>query len=587
MNGLAGILRHDGGSASAHAVEEMAATMPHRDLGDSVAVDGPVALTGAVASADGRLLVAFAGRLDEPAATVAATAVLEAYERSGTAGFSRLIGDFAFALWDGHRQELICARDALGRRPLYVHRGPGAVRFASEPQAVLADPRIPRRPNLGMLGEHLAGAVRSTSETLIEGLERLPPAHLLRVTRDGTVRVERYWSWDPQVALDLTDEEAVERFRHTFREAVRARLDPGRTTAVELSGGLDSSAVTAAAASLAPVDAYSLVLPGDPGDESAYIQAAATHLGLTPFTAAPQPAGADLYAHADPTPTSTFPNPRTWRCTGCSTPRRCAAASASSSPARAPTSGSAVARSTMPTACGASSCAGCAKRPPPRRSCGPRRAPSTSSSVTGCFRSRPAWLERMVRTRSRRPGAPPWLGASFCREIGLLDRLQPRPIRGPRLASAAIASTLDGGWAMQVAESSERSLARLGLEARSPFEDRRLIELALALPERMRQRGGRPKWLVRAANESVLPPEVLRVRRQVGFRGVLVRELEAQGGGELFEGLRIAELGWVDGPFLRRGYDAFVARHHQGLGHPLAWPLWNALSVERWVQDVM
>lgn len=586
MNGLAGILRHDDGSATAEAVEQMAATMPHRDLGDSVAVDGPVALTGAVASADGRLLVTFAGRLDEPATSVPATAVLEAYERSGTAGFSRLIGDFALALWDGHRQELICARDALGRRPLYVQRGPGAVRFASEPQAVLADPRIPRRPNLGMLGEHLAGAVRSTSETLIEGLERLPPAHLLRVTRDGTVSVERYWSWDPQAALALTDEEAVEQFRHTFREAVRARLDPGRVTAVELSGGLDSSAVTAAAASLAQVDAYSLVLPGDPGDESAFIQAAATHLGLTPFTAAPQPAGADLYlaqieTHLDlPEP----PNMAMHRALHAEVARRGQRVVLTGKGADEWFSGSPFDYADRLRRL---QLRGLRKAAAAQEMVWPSSSPVHQLVRDGLLPLAPSWVELLVRRRSGRTGAPPWLGAAFCHEIDLLDRLQPRPLRGPRLASAAIASTLDDGWAMQVAESSERSLARFGLEARSPFEDRRLIELALALPERMRQRDGHAKWLVRAANEDVLPPEVLRVRRQVGFRGVLVRELEAQGGGELFEGLRIAELGWVDGPFLRRGYDAFVARHQQGLGHPLAWPLWNALSVERWTQEII
>jgi asparagine synthase (glutamine-hydrolysing) len=176
--------------------------------------------------------------------------ILSAYEKWGDGCVVRLIGDFAFAIWDTTRQEFFCARDRFGVKPFYYYVTDGVFAFASEMKALFALPEIPRRLNEDRIAEHLAGIFTDNESTFYRGVLRLPPARTLRVGR-GRKLLLKYWSLDPTCELRLaSDEEYAGAFREIFREAVRCRLRSAFPVGSMLSGGLDSSSITCLAREL-------------------------------------------------------------------------------------------------------------------------------------------------------------------------------------------------------------------------------------------------------------------------------------------------------------------------------------------------
>lgn len=176
--------------------------------------------------------------------------ILHAYEKWGEHCPERLLGDFAFAVWDGRRQVLFCARDYFGVKPFYYHGSDQAFRFASEIKALLCLPQVPRSLNEARVAEYLMLMLDDKAATLYRDIFRLPPAHTMTVSREG-IRLQAYWSLDPSRELRLgSDAEYAEAFRGIFTEAVRCRLRSAFPTGAMLSGGLDSSSITCAAREL-------------------------------------------------------------------------------------------------------------------------------------------------------------------------------------------------------------------------------------------------------------------------------------------------------------------------------------------------
>jgi asparagine synthase (glutamine-hydrolysing) len=184
-----------------------------------------------------------------------AALLMRALDRWDLDAFDRLVGDFAFALWDGPGGRLVLARDFLGGRPLHYHRGASFFAFASMPKGLHALPEIPVAPNRQVAADLLALIPEADSETFFEGIERVRPGHVLTVTRDG-VSERKYW--DPVIRpLKLKSAgEYHEALREQLDRAVAARLrGADGHVGSHLSGGLDSSAVAATAARLlAPED---------------------------------------------------------------------------------------------------------------------------------------------------------------------------------------------------------------------------------------------------------------------------------------------------------------------------------------------
>ena len=188
--------------------------------------------------------------------------LLAAYREWGEACVTRFNGMFAFALWDGDRHRLFCARDRLGVKPFYYAWNGARFAFASEIKGLLAAGIRPS-PNQRAVFDYLDGACLDHSEdTFFEGIRQLPPAHTLTVSTQ--VRMQRYWTLPSCGEAGLSMCDAVERFRHLFYDAVRLRLRSDVPIGTCLSGGLDSSSIACVANELMFVEhAVPRVLIGD------------------------------------------------------------------------------------------------------------------------------------------------------------------------------------------------------------------------------------------------------------------------------------------------------------------------------------
>jgi asparagine synthase (glutamine-hydrolysing) len=177
--------------------------------------------------------------------------ILAAYERWGEDCVDRLLGDFAFAVWDAREQKLFCARDPLGMKPFYYTRQDGRLfAFASEIKAIQCLPDVSRQLNESRLANYLAARYEDAEETFFQGVLRLPAGHVL-VVKPGSVTRRTYYTVSPAENVSFkTDAEYSERFAELFTEAVRCRLRSAFPVAGQLSGGLDSSYVACVARDL-------------------------------------------------------------------------------------------------------------------------------------------------------------------------------------------------------------------------------------------------------------------------------------------------------------------------------------------------
>ena len=178
--------------------------------------------------------------------------VLRTYLDCGERCVDRLLGDFAFAIWDPRYDRMFCARDHTGMRQLLYHHRPDRLfAFATEARALLAHPEIHAIVNETRVADFLLGLEGADFEsTFFSGVIRLPPAHCMTVDRDG-LSMRRYWTLEVGPTLELgSDEDYVEAFLKVFTEAVRCRLRCAGPVGSMLSGGMDSGSVVAVAARL-------------------------------------------------------------------------------------------------------------------------------------------------------------------------------------------------------------------------------------------------------------------------------------------------------------------------------------------------
>ncbi len=286
MSAIWGILRFDGVGVAESDVDRMGAAMAVR-CGDGSAtfVDGPIGLghglmritredafdqqplydrdAGLVVVADCRIdnREELAAALDlDPAglATMSDSAlVLHAYRRWGEACPARLIGDFAFAVWDVARKRLLLARDHMGQRPLHYHLGEGFVAFASDIPALWAAPGVPRALDevwLGYFVNFWGNAI--DGRTPHAGIRSAGGGTTLAIDTGGTVEETRYWSPRADPAhLGHDDAYYVAKYRQVLEEAVACRVRrlvdrPG----LSFSGGFDSGSIAALAGPALPAN---------------------------------------------------------------------------------------------------------------------------------------------------------------------------------------------------------------------------------------------------------------------------------------------------------------------------------------------
>ena len=219
-----------------------------------------------------------------------AALILQAYQVWGTDCLQHIIGDFAFALWDGEKRSLLCARDRVGIRPLYYFADHRQFLFGSEIAALLPVAGVPNELNEAMVGLYLWAAFGDGEQTFYKGIRQLLPGHYLLANQDG-VSTHCYWELEPDKPIVLgSDAEYVERFRDLFAEAVRCRLRSTTPVAATLSGGLDSSSIVCTAEQMlgngevsgGSLQTFSAVFNEfKSADESSYIQLVLDRCGST------------------------------------------------------------------------------------------------------------------------------------------------------------------------------------------------------------------------------------------------------------------------------------------------------------------
>ena len=552
MSGLVGLFRRDGTAVQDSEVSGMVEAMLHRGpdrqgtvclgamgLGHAMLWTTPESLcetlpavrhqSGLAITADARIdnrddlmRLLRIGRAAEKISD--SQLILEAYLKWGHECPQMLIGDFVFAIWDAKSQQLFCARDAMGVKGFYYYASPTIFAFASEIKSLCSLPEIPARLNEQRVMDYAGFIFEDRAITFYKDIYRLPAASTLVVGR-SRFTIQRYWSLDPSRELKLSsDEEYTEAFRECFTNCVRARMRSAFPIGSALSGGLDSSSIACLARKHLPKEqplhTFSLIFPSfDPKilrhiDERNYIEAVLEAGGYEPhFVRADElsPLGkvrevqhhldeaffeGNLYLHwamyetanrsgvrvfldgldGDTTVSHGYEYlaelMRQWKWKTLSKERRLLSTNLGVSPKRILLDY-------------------CIK-------------PYCPSWVYG------AW--RILHGKRSKPGVlPTFLSDAFKRRQGYDERVKTLVMTKRNCFRTA----REKHWEMinfplyaEALEVADKSSAAFQVEPRYPFFDRRMIELCLSLPTRLKLSQGWPRLILRRAMEGILPETV-------------------------------------------------------------------------------
>jgi asparagine synthase (glutamine-hydrolysing) len=176
---------------------------------------------------------------------------------------------------------------------------------------------------------------------------------------------------------------------------------------------------------------------------------------------------------------------------------------------------------------------------------------------------------------------PPWIDPAFAARTGLRDRWQRRPaIRPSTCAQRELLGVLDSGWYAMQHDITNRLEAEAGIEGRSPFYDRRLIEFMLAIPEEQRRRGRIRKYILRRATAGILPDAVRIRRTKAEFSHLYHHAIEREHPETRLSSLRLADDGYLSMPAVRELY----ADSRRGTADPHA--LWMIFAIDAWYRTL-
>ncbi len=201
--------------------------------------------------------------------------IIHLWEEEGVDCLERFRGMFAFAIWDTNRKILFLARDRLGQKPLFYHIDKDKIVFGSEIKAILKAPDIKREPDMEAIHHYLNYQSVPSPFCAFKGMKKLPPAHFL-LLKEGRGEPRRYWKLSYSNKLSVNgekerislQEEIIER----LKESVKLRLVSDVPLGAFLSGGLDSSIITALMADIMdqPVKTFSIGFTQDEYNETQY-----------------------------------------------------------------------------------------------------------------------------------------------------------------------------------------------------------------------------------------------------------------------------------------------------------------------------
>lgn len=280
MCGIAGIIRFDGRPVLESEIRAMCGVMVHRGPDEEgVYLAGGVGLgmrrlsiidlaggQQPVCNEDGTVWIVFNGEIYnyrelrtelERKGHVFRSAsdtetIVHLYEELGPRCVDRLRGMFGFAIWDEPRKQLLLARDRLGIKPLYYIERNGELVFASELKPILQLPHIDRAISWEAVSHLFTFLSTPCDQSIVKGVSKLEPAHIAIARPGRPLQVERYWDVEFRPDEGATEDELVERLRALLDEAVDLHQISDVPLGAFLSGGIDSSAVVATLARLAP-----------------------------------------------------------------------------------------------------------------------------------------------------------------------------------------------------------------------------------------------------------------------------------------------------------------------------------------------
>lgn len=227
--------------------------------------------------------------------------ILVGYEEWGVKVLDKLLGMFAFAIYDNQTEQLFIGRDRLGIKPLYYIEQPFFA-FASEIKSLMLVPGVSRKVNNEVLSRFIKFRVHDSDEnTFFAGVKRLLPGHYL-IIKDGKLTITKYWSlrWNSEFKGPKSDKEYATEFYDLFHRVMQRHLISDVPLGFNLSGGLDSSGVVSVASELIKTGVenlhtegkmytFSALFPNQSIDESAYIHKVEDRVGSTPVYSFPNP----------------------------------------------------------------------------------------------------------------------------------------------------------------------------------------------------------------------------------------------------------------------------------------------------------
>ncbi|MEW6136842.1 MAG: asparagine synthase (glutamine-hydrolyzing) [Thermodesulfobacteriota bacterium] len=209
--------------------------------------------------------------------------ILASYREWGTDCLRVLNGMFAFCIYDHGARVLFLARDRAGEKPLYFRHSEDQLLFASELRALMAHPTAPKRPNLDAINYYLAYGHVPCPMSIIEGVAKLPQAHAMTYnTETGSLRMWQYWELpEPAGSETISIGDLCDQLKGLLRDSIRRQLISDVPIAVLLSGGCDSSVITALAREASPgrLKTFTVSFPGrNRYDEGQYAKIVSDHL---------------------------------------------------------------------------------------------------------------------------------------------------------------------------------------------------------------------------------------------------------------------------------------------------------------------
>jgi asparagine synthase (glutamine-hydrolysing) len=515
--------------------------------------------------------------------------ILAAWRQWGPDSPGRFNGMFAYALYDAAEDCLFLARDRLGVKPLfYCELSDGALIFASELKGLLAHPLLRRVPSPQAIEDFLAYGYVPDDAAIVEGVRKLAAGHTLLLRRGRPVpRPVQYWDVDfsnpVRKPLKALEEEMVER----LRDAVRSRMVADVPFGAFLSGGVDSSAVVAfmAEASRGAVETCAIGFDEADHDETRYAAQVAELFATnhrSRVVASEDFGLIDTLADAFDEPFADASALATYRVSELA--REKVKVSLSGDGADEAFAG--YRRYRLFAA--------------EERVRGLLPGPlARAAGALGSVYPKLDWAPQVLRAKTTLEALGQGSGEAYARAVGvtppaLRRRIFTAPLDGhvaetryvkamaeapandalSRAQYADLKIWLPGDILTKV----DRASMAVGLEAREPLLDHRLIEFAARLPADLRLRGGTGKWLMKRALASRLPNEILN-RRKMGFvtpvsawfRGPLAAEAAA-----IARSAALAETGWFDATAI----DSLVRAHQSGRAdHGRL--LWQLLMLEK------